>query len=333
MYAHAQAPVRIGLAGGGTDLPVWTREHVGRCLSLAVSSYAHAVAITRPDGQVVASYRQLDSASSATEIANGLIRESALLHDWEVGFEVHTLSEISSRGSGLGVSSSIAVALAACFQRMADLRAGHPGGEVRWRDGGEGAFRAGVARDAWRVEIDRLRRPVGRQDHMAAAYGGLRLYSFSGDSAEIERTFSADDAAWVAKHLLLVALPDGHDARAILARVTNCEMLSAALGAVPVALQAIEQRNAGLLGQALIMGQKSKYAIPGASPPWLERILETISECYGVLGCKVAGAGGGGHVVVVTDGNNAAQEISAATNLSVTSVAPDLAGVRSDACR
>src|SRR6185369_6495 len=122
MYAHAQAPVRIGIAGGGTDLPVWTHAHPGQCLSLAIKAYTHAVAIHRPDRQVVAAYRNRDVSSAATEIANGLIRESALLHGWEDSFEVHTLSELSSMGSGLGVSSSIAVSLAACFQRLAILR-------------------------------------------------------------------------------------------------------------------------------------------------------------------------------------------------------------------
>ena len=43
----------------------------------------------------------------------------------------------------------------------------------------------GVARDAWMVEIDRLRRPIGRQDHMAAAWGGLRLYRFEGVDAVV----------------------------------------------------------------------------------------------------------------------------------------------------
>src|SRR3990167_6612680 len=124
MYAHASAPIRIGIAGGGTDLPAWTRERVGRCLSLAIDTYTHAVAISRRDKQVVASYAQRDVAGCATEIANGLVRESALLHGFEDSFEVHTLSEVTSQGSGLGVSSSFAVALAACFECLRDTSFG-----------------------------------------------------------------------------------------------------------------------------------------------------------------------------------------------------------------
>mgnify|MGYP001558972041 CR=1 FL=1 len=325
MIACAQAPIRIGIAGGGTDLPAWTREHVGRCLSLAVKTYAYAVAIARPDGQAVASYRQLDVASSATEIANGLIRESALAHGFYDGFEVHTLSEVSSRGTGLGVSSSIAVALAACFAHLAELRASAL--SERMTDGSiVTAERERIACDAWRVEIDRLRRPIGRQDHMAAAHGGLRIYAFEGDEARIERTFSEEDAAWVAAHLALLRLPDGHDARSILAGVARAEQVQVAAEAVPVAVRAIEGRDASLLGRALEMGQSSKLSIPGAVPPHVAALVARIHGA-GVYGCKIAGAGGGGHLVVACD-PSAVAKVAATVGLSVQSVVPDLTGVR-----
>jgi D-glycero-alpha-D-manno-heptose-7-phosphate kinase len=333
MFAHAQAPVRVGIAGGGTDLPAWTRERVGRCLSLAIRVHTHAVAISRPDGQVVASYRKRDVSPMATEIANGLIRESALLHGWESGFEVHTLSELSSRGSGLGVSSSIAVALAACFRRMAHMARVPEGGVAEpWLlFGGESAHRMSVARDAWTVEIDKLKRPIGRQDHMAAAHGGLRLYSFVRDAAEIERSFSKEDADWLARQILLVRLPEGHDSRAILSRVKSVDALEAAAAAVPIAVRAIEGRDPGLLGEAVARGQASKRAMMGAVPAWLAGILEKIASVGGVCGCKVAGAGGGGHVVVARAHSDlaVAEAIEAATGLSTSRVEADLTGVRS----
>jgi D-glycero-alpha-D-manno-heptose-7-phosphate kinase len=348
MFSHAQAPVRIGIAGGGTDLPAWAHDRVGQCLSLAIASYTHAVAITRPDGGVVASYRKRDVDRSATEIANGLIRESALLHGWECGFEVHTLSELSSRGSGLGVSSSIAVALAACFKKMALLR---DGPEVEYQDFRYAALADGpsrivakgdafaterdpnyftsIAQDAWTVEIDRLRRPIGRQDHMAAAHGGLRLYKFWGHNAVVERSFSQKDADWVARHLALVQLPEGHDSRAILSGVKSTEALEKAAEAVPIAVNAIECRSAHLLGAALTKGQQSKREIRGATPPWIAEILEKLKRVAGVYGCKVAGAGGGGHIVVACEPGSTGA-IERATNLPAVGVAADYNGVRSE---
>jgi D-glycero-alpha-D-manno-heptose-7-phosphate kinase len=322
VYAHSQAPVRIGIAGGGTDLPIWTQTRVGRCLSLAIASYTHAVAMSRPDGQVVASYRKRDVARAATEIANGLIRESALMHGWEEGFEVHTLSELSSRGSGLGVSSSIAVSLAACFQRLSQLRRND---SVAGNDGP--VWQEQLARDAWTVEIDRLHRPIGRQDHMAAVHGGLRLYGFAGNEAEVVQSFSKEDAEWVAQHLVLVQLPEGHDSRAILSLVKSVETLEHASEAVPIALQAIERRDAKALGHALRYGHASKEKINGAVPQWINEITSKLIEYS--YGCKVTGAGGGGHLVVACE-PNAVEAIAQATMLPVLPVKPDFRGVRSD---
>lgn len=322
MYAHARAPVRIGIAGGGTDLPAWTRERTGRCLSLAIKSHTHAVAISRPDRQVVASYLKRDAAQAATEIANGLIRESALLHGWEDGFEVHTLSELSSHGSGLGVSSSIAVSLAACFAKMASLRNDAPVTV--------GPLAQTAARDAWTVEIDRLHRPIGRQDHMAAAHGGLRLYRFEQHDAAVERTFNIEAAQWIADHLLLVPLPSGHDSRAILASVKDTAALEHAAAAVGVALEAIEQRSVALLGRALHFGSVSKRQILGAVPADVAAIIECVEAIPGVRGCKIAGAGGGGHLVIAREGvrDDVRAAIERRTNLPVLTVEPDFDGVR-----
>lgn len=329
MYAHARAPIRIGIAGGGTDLPAWTKSgRVGRCLSLALKTYTHAVAISRPDGRVVASYSQRDEAAASTEIANGLIRESALMHGFEDAYEVHILPEVSSRGTGLGVSSSIAVALAACFRRLSWLRRGHTA-EPKWSDGGDAHFRDQVACSAWTVEIDKLRRPIGRQDHAAATYGGLRLYRFEGDGASIERSFTSDDAEWVAEHLALVALPDGHDARTILAQVKDPAVLEMSVLALANALEAVEKKDLRALGMALRKGQSAKRDIPGAVPLPVLALMDKIEASQDFYGCKIAGAGGGGHLVVACKPEQH-RWLERLTQLPVIKVEPDFEGVRSE---
>lgn len=329
MYVHSQAPCRIGIAGGGTDLPVWTRQRVGRCLSLAIKTYVHAVAITRPDGLAVAAYSgHLERAPRATEIGNGLLRESALLHGWKNGFEIHTLSEVPSHGSGLGVSSSIAVALAACFERLVYLRQmnmGEPEGEIIYGP----ILRERIARNAWTVEIDELDRTIGRQDHMAAAHGGLRLYRFEGDDASVEQLFLEAEAAWVAKHLAVIPLLEGHDAGSILSGVTSFAQLEQADAAVDVALCAVRDRDPAALGHAFSLGQASKLAIPGAAPAWIVDLVGKVNACRGVYGCKVAGAGGGGHLVAACD-PEAYEKIRDAIGILPRSVEPDLVGVRSE---
>ena len=329
MFAHASAPCRIGIAGGGTDLPVWVNSgRVGRCLSLAIDVRAHAVAITRPDRRVVASYRRLDEATCATEIANGLIRESALMHGWEDGFEVHTMSEVSSRGSGLGASSALAVALAAVFSRMTCLAKAQVV-DPKWMDGGEPAFRQTAAEHAWKVEIERLRRPVGRQDHVAAAHGGLRLYRFEGTTATIEREFSRDDARWLAERLVLVELPSGHDAREVLSGAMDIIALERAAEAVEVAIRAVETRDILALGEALRLGHESKKSTPGAITETVQTALLDALTADGVSGGKVTGAGGGGHLVIACEPGSA-ERVMTRARLPVRGVRPDFNGVTSE---
>lgn len=330
MYVHAHAPCRIGIAGGGSDLPAWTRTRPGRCLSLAIAAHTHVVAITRPDRQVVAVYRQRDSESAATEIANGLIRESALAHGWVEGFEVHTLSEMSSRGSGLGVSSSFAVSLAAAFARMRWLADGSPPPPqgTSFYTGVDDP--ADIAADAWQVEIGRLLRPIGRQDHMAAAWGGLRLYAFDQCSARVERTFSPDDAAWLAERLLLVQLRDGHDARTILSSVQRAAQVQLSYEAVDIALRGLQDRSVAEIGRALDHCHISKKSIPGAVPRSVAEVVDGLRVVPGVWGAKVAGAGGGGHVVLACAPGAASAVRAAAGDLRVIEVRADLQGVRSE---
>lgn len=323
MYAHARAPIRIGIAGGGTDLPAWLNTgRIGRCLTLAIKMYTHASAITRPDQRTVAAYRKLDDEPAATEIGNGLIRESALMHGWKHGFEIHTISEMSSYGTGLGVSSSIAVSLAACFSRMNEM--------LTKGDSKTDPHKQAQAEAAWCVEIERLGRPIGRQDHMAAAHGGLNIFRFEGADAAIEQSFSHEVASWLASHLILVKLPDGHDSRAILSRVTSTDMIRGSAQALEPALKAVANRDPRMLGYALNLCSDSKMKIPGAVPKRLCEIIADVLDIHGTFGCKVAGAGGGGHLVVAVEHQDVAEQISQTIELLIHRVEPDLAGVKSD---
>jgi D-glycero-alpha-D-manno-heptose-7-phosphate kinase len=245
-----------------------------------------------------------------------------MMHGLIDSFEVHTLSDVSSNGSGLGTSSSIAICLSAVFMEMA---------KALKNDSSilDGSFRRSVIRCAWEVEIDKLRRPIGRQDHMAAGWGKLRLYRFYADSAEIQHTFSDDDAQWVASNIVLLKLPTGHDAREILSGVNSTEVLEKAYESVALAVSAINNRSVIDLGQSLFLGHLSKLSIPGAVPPGINRIIQDIRGVPGVTGCKVSGAGGGGHIVVACAAS-AHKHLGDITGLECIPVEADLEGLKVD---
>jgi D-glycero-alpha-D-manno-heptose-7-phosphate kinase len=287
---------------------------------LAIDTYCHVAAIERPDGLTVASYSRMERVGTAREIENDLVREAALLHGWASGFEVHILSEVTSRGSGFGASSAVAVCLSSVFSRMARMRRGEVGeGPVEPID---------VARGAWTVEIDRLKRPIGRQDHAASAHGGLRLYRFEGEDVRVERSFSYEDAVWVASHLVVSRLSGERDAGTILSGISDDLPFEAAYAAVPVAVRAIESKRVDLLAEAFRLVHETKERVPGSVTPAVAQARSQFLDVPGVLACTVAGAGGGGHLVAVCD--PAVFSIGDRRSLSTFRVRPDILGARSE---
>jgi D-glycero-alpha-D-manno-heptose-7-phosphate kinase len=163
----ARAPLRIPLAGGGTDLPFYARGHGGYVLSVAINLYTYAILIRRSDsdGYLVCSDR-MQLAQGISRINHPYIREVLRYLDVPCGLEIHCRAEVAG-GSGLGVSSSVMVAL---LRALHTLRGERPGA-------------ADIAREATRLEREVLRETGGVQDQYITAYGGLQ---------EIRNTTSAD---------------------------------------------------------------------------------------------------------------------------------------------
>ena len=159
-----RAPLRITLGGGGTDLPSYYEEFGGFVMSAAISKYIF-IAINRtftPDYFV--KYSALERVGRPGQIEHPIVREVLLAHDIGPSVEIVSMADIPSR-TGLGSSGAFTVGL---------LHAVH-------------AFRrdhvaAGdLAKEACAIEIERLGRPVGKQDQYVAAFGGVKSFDFTPD--------------------------------------------------------------------------------------------------------------------------------------------------------
>ncbi len=167
-----QTPLRISIAGGGTDLPDYYRKHGGYVVSTAIDKYIYVIINARYDDKIYVDYSSKEIVDSVDEIQHDLVREAARLAGMTNGFEVAMMADIPSEGSGLGSSSSLTVGLLNAF--------------YQFRGEQVGAER--LAREACRIEIEILGRPIGRQDQYIAAYGGLCGFAFGeGDEVEVER--------------------------------------------------------------------------------------------------------------------------------------------------
>jgi D-glycero-alpha-D-manno-heptose-7-phosphate kinase len=151
-----RTPLRITLGGGGTDPPSCYECFGGVVLSAAISKhiYISSNATFTPD--YFLKYSALERVGRAADIEHPIVREALLVHAIEPSVEIVSMADIPA-GTGLGSSGACTVGL---LQAIYAMKRDHIGAEV--------------AEEAYRIEIERLGRPVGKQDQCVAAFGGIK---------------------------------------------------------------------------------------------------------------------------------------------------------------
>ena len=109
----ARAPYRISFLGGGTDFPVWYREHPGAVLSATIDKYCYISARYLPPffehkNRVV--WSQIELTQRYDEIQHPIVRECLKYLNINNGVEIHHAGDLPAR-TGMGTSSSFTVAL------------------------------------------------------------------------------------------------------------------------------------------------------------------------------------------------------------------------------
>jgi D-glycero-alpha-D-manno-heptose-7-phosphate kinase len=204
------------------------------------------------------------------------------------GVEVTLLSDIPSEGSGLGSSSSFTVGL---LNALYVYR-------------GEQVTAERLAREACEIEIDRLGKPIGKQDQYIAAYGGLRSFRFRPDG-EVEQgrlCTAPDRVRELGSRLHLFFTGRTRKADAILGeqKKRTGDRLVELDGIKRLALELqgdLEADRLDRLGEALHANwQLKRQLVSGISDPEIDAMYER-ARSHGAIGGKICGAGGGGFLL------------------------------------
>jgi D-glycero-alpha-D-manno-heptose-7-phosphate kinase len=168
----SQTPLRVSICGGGTDFKDYYSQHEGAVISTAIDKFIYVIVKERFDEKIYIDYAKKEIVDDISEIKHDLVREAAVKTGMKTGFEVTMLADIPSEGSGLGSSSSLTVGLLNSFYHYKGIQ---PTAEQ-------------LAKEACEIEIDILKKPIGKQDQYIASYGGLSFIKFKNDeTVEIER--------------------------------------------------------------------------------------------------------------------------------------------------
>ena len=172
----ARAPLRVALGGGGTDLPSYYRDHGGFVVSTAIDRYVHMVVSADFQHRYRLKHLEWEEAERPSEVRHPILRE-VLTHHWE-GPPVELASVADAPpGTGLGSSGAYTVCAIKALRAAAGMDTGAPE----------------LAEAACEIEIGVLERRVGKQDQYAAAFGGVRAYTFHPDDSVEVRALALPD--------------------------------------------------------------------------------------------------------------------------------------------
>jgi D-glycero-alpha-D-manno-heptose-7-phosphate kinase len=285
-----QTPLRIGLLGGGTDLPGYYREHGGRVLNCALDKYVYVIVKQRFDDDIYVNYSKKEIVSDVADLEHELVREAMQMTGVEKGVEITTLADIPSAGSGLGSSSAVTVGLLhALFA--------YRGRQVSAEE---------LAERACTIEIERCGKPIGKQDQYIAALGGIRDIRFGpGDEVVAdELMLPATDRRALQQQIMLFYTGITRSANSILAEQNaNVEATRPQLDLLrDLAGFAVERLRSGdvdAIGPAVRESWEAKRKLAsGVSSDQIDLAVSRTLDA-GASGVKLTGAGGGGFLLAI----------------------------------
>ena len=302
---RSKAPLRLGLAGGGTDVSPYSELYGGAVLNVTVNLYAHCTLRPRIDDQLI--FRALDLnefvqdiACAELELDGALLLHKAVynrvVRDYNGGqplaVEVLTWTDVPM-GSGLGTSSTLVVAMLSAYREWLQL----PLGEYD------------LAHLAYEIERLDCGLSGGKQDQYAAAFGGINFIEFF-----------TEDRVIVNPLRIRLSILNELQSRCLLyytgrsrssARIIEDQMRSVAQKGRSIEAMHELKRAAIRMKEHLLRNQidalvdvlresweAKKATSEAVMTPELDDVIQR-AEAAGVEALKLSGAGGGGFMLML----------------------------------
>ena len=329
LYARAKAPVRLSLAGGGTDITRHFMKHDSVCLSVTMARYSHVLLKKRHDRSVKFISQDLKRNVEAPSLdvteydgVLDLIKAGARLMRPEYGFELTTACDFPL-GSGLGGSATLLASVIACFNEFRAEKLGP----------------YEIAEHAFEAERIELGIAGGWQDQYATVFGGLNFLEFNVNRNLVVPIRTSNATLWELEERLLIC----HTGQEHLGDVVH-EKLRERSGEedyleFSLAVSDIAQRmrdnllRGNLTGFGKLLHEtwelKKRYS-PGATSAKLDEIYD-LAFRSGAEGGRLLGTGGGGFFLFFVEPLrwHDLANVLRARGLAVDSVILDTEGLRS----
>jgi D-glycero-alpha-D-manno-heptose-7-phosphate kinase len=309
MIYRSKAPLRIGLAGGGTDVSPYSDEYGGAILNASVSLSAYCSiepieentiilrALDRKEEQRF-EWASLLPVNGQLDLLKGVYNR--IQKDFGIskkGFQLSTFVDAPA-GSGLGTSSTLVVAILGAFTEMLKL----PLGEYD------------SAHLAYQIEREDLQLAGGKQDQYAATFGGVNFMEFfEGDKVIVNPLRIKQEYLYeLENNLVLYFTATSRESAGIIKeQVKNVnnkneksiEAMHQLKEQSRMMKEALLKGRLDEIGQILDFGfEQKRNMAANISNSNIEAIYDAAKKA-GATGGKISGAGGGGFMIFYCPGN------------------------------
>ena len=294
----SKTPFRISFGGGGTDLKSFYSLNGGKVINTSIDKYLY-VLVRRQIGFVEHKYRinwsKIEFKNKINDIHHPIVRETLKYFKIDFPIEISTFADIPSN-TGLGSSSAFAVGLVKALSQLLNMNYSN----------------RRIAEIASLIEIEKLKRPIGKQDHYACSIGGLNKFIFSKNGhVKISKIkIEKRNVIKLEKSLMLLYTKIKRNSSSTLKiqnnlsplKVYNLNMIMKLVNNLTIILRENNisiYKFGKLLGINWIYKKKlsSKIEIPKVEKKYQKSLK------MGVIGGKILGAGNGGFILLVLNKN------------------------------
>lgn len=285
-----RVPFRVPLGGGGTDLPGYSSVYGGSLVTASINKYMY-VSINEPatSDKIKLYYKFSEIVTDISSITHNIIRESLKLHNIDSAIEIGSMADIEA-GTGMGSSSAFTVGLLAGLNAL------------------KRNFISPIdlAEEACKVEIDLVKKPIGKQDQYAVAVGGINKMDIdtSGSVSIHPLKISQDTLIELESRLMMFYTGITRDANEVLSAPKDTDSMHTIKKIGEDIAKALMNGDIDTFGDLLHRHWETKRRLND------KMSNDQINEWYnlamfnGALGGKIMGAGGGGFLLLCVKERN-----------------------------
>lgn len=288
----SRTPLRISFVGGGSDLPEFYKDTYGAVVSTSIDKYIYINVNKKFDDSVRVSYSKTEIVDSTSKLKHELVRETLKMLKINNGIEITSISDIPSEGTGLGSSSTFTVGV---LNALNAYLGNYSSSEF-------------LASTACEIELEKCKKPIGKQDQYAAAYGGFNFIRFNPDESVVVEPIICPKGTIEAfeENLLFFYTGKSRSSSTILQTqsasiktdIRKKVLLREMVHLAEEMKHKLSKGQIEVVGELLDLNWNLKKQLSSAiSNTEIDNMYE-IAKKKGALGGKILGAGGGGFLLL-----------------------------------